>query len=89
MDTSAFEAKLKTDGYTEIEIKTYDPRPANGEHGHHFSVRGLVLEGAFIVISDHKPVTYRTGEIFTVPKGCLHCEEISPEGARVLIGRKY
>ena len=89
MDTSAFEAKLKTDGYTEIEIKTYDPRPANGEHGHHFSVRGLVLEGAFIVIRDQKSVTYRTGEVFAVPEGCLHCEEISPEGARVLIGRKY
>ena len=89
MDTSAFEAKLKTDGYTEIEFKTYDPRPANGEHGHHFSVRGLVLEGAFIVIRDQKPVTYRTGEVFAVPEGCLHCEEISPEGARVLIGRKY
>ena len=89
MDTSAFEAKLKTDGYTEIEIKTYDPRPANGEHGHHFSVRGLVLEGAFIVIRDQKSVTYRTGEVFAVPEGCLHCEEISPEGARVLVGRKY
>ena len=89
MDTSAFEAKLKTDGYTEIEIKTYDPRPANGEHGHHFSVRGLVLEGAFIVIRDQKSVTYRTGEVFAVLEGCLHCEEIGPEGARVLVGRKY
>ena len=89
MDTSAFEAKLKTDGYTEIEIKTYESRPANGEHGHHFSVCGLVLEGAFIVIRDQKSVTYRTGEVFAVPEGCLHCEEISPEGARVLVGRKY
>ena len=89
MDTHAFEAKLKTDGYTEIEIKTYDPHPPNGEHGHHFSVRGFVLEGAFIVIRDQKPVTYRTGEVFAVPEGCLHCEEIGPEGARVLIGRKY
>ena len=89
MDTSAFEAKLKTDGYTEVEIKTLDPHPANGEHGHHFSVRGLVLDGTFIVIRDQKPVTYRTGDDFTVPEGCLHCEEIGHEGARVLIGRKY
>ena len=89
MDTSAFEAKLKTDGYTEVEIKTYDPHPPNGEHGHHFSVRGLVLDGAFIVIRDQKPVTYRTGEVFEVLEGCRHGEEIGPEGARVLIGRKY
>ena len=89
MDTSAFEAKLKTDGYIEIEIKNYDPRPANGEHGHHFSVRGFVLDGAFSVIRDQKPVTYRTGEVFEVPEGCLHCEEIGPEGARVVVGRNY
>ena len=89
MDTDIFEAKLKADGYTEIETKTLEPRPANGEHGHHFSVRGLVLDGAFIVIRDQKPITYRTGEVFAVPEGCLHCEEIGPEGARVLIGRKY
>ena len=89
MDTSAFEAKLKTDGYTEIEIKTYDPHPPNGEHGHHFSVRGLVLDGTFIVIRDQQPVAYRTGEVFAVLEGCLHGEEIGPEGARVLIGRKY
>ena len=89
MDTHAFEAKLKTDGYTEIEIKTYDPHPPNGEHGHHFSVRGLVLDGTFIVIRDQQPVTYRTGEVFAVLEGCLHGEEIGPDGARVLIGRKY
>lgn len=89
MDTSEFEAKLKADGYSEIEIKRYEPHPANGEHGHHFSVRGLVLEGAFTVIQDQKPVTYRTGENFAVPEGCLHAEEIGPEGARVLVGRKY
>ena len=89
MDTSTFEATLKTDGYSEIEIKTYQPRPPNGEHGHHFSVRGLVLDGTFIVIRDEKPVTYRAGDIFAVAGDCLHAEEIGPEGARVLVGRKY
>ena len=89
MDTSAFEATLKTDGYTDIEIKTYQPQPPNGEHRHHFSVRGLVLDGTFIVIRDEKPVTYRAGEVFAVVEDCLHGEEIGPEGARVLVGRKY
>ena len=89
MDATAFEAKLKTDGYTEIEIKSYQPHPPNGEHGHHFSIRGLVLDGSFTVIQDHKPVTYRTGEHFAVAEGCLHAEEIGPEGARVLVGRKF
>lgn len=89
MDTHAFEASLKADGYTEIETKTYAPTRANGEHGHHFSVRGLVLDGAFTVIRGPDVATYRSGEVFAVPEGCLHCEEIGPVGARVLVGRKY
>lgn len=89
MDTHAFEASLKVDGYTEIEIKAYAPTPANGQHGHHFSVRGLVLDGTFAVIRGRTAVTYRTGEVFAVAEGCLHCEEIGPAGARVLVGRKY
>ena len=89
MDTKAFETKLKSDGYTEIEIKSYNPHPPNGEHRHHFSVSGLVLDGEFIVVRDQKPVAYRTGDIFAVPQGCLHGEEIGSKGARVLVGRKY
>jgi quercetin dioxygenase-like cupin family protein len=89
MDTQAFEAALKADGYTQIETKTYAPTPANGEHGHDFSVRGLVLDGAFTVIRGQDTATYRTGEVFAVPEGCVHCEEIGAGGARILVGRKY
>lgn len=89
METHTFEAALRADGYSEIETKSYEPRPANGEHGHHFSVRGLVLEGAFIVIRGQTPVTYGPGQVFAVAEGELHAEEIGPAGARVLIGRKY
>jgi quercetin dioxygenase-like cupin family protein len=88
MDTQAFEASLKVNGYKDIEIKTYAPSPANGEHGHHFSVRGLVLDGTFTVIRRRTAVTYRAGEVFAVAEGCLHSEEIGPAGARVLVGRK-
>ena len=89
MNPAQFETNLKADGYTEIETKQYDPRPANGEHGHHFSVRGLVLEGSFIVTKDTQPVTYRPGDVFSVAEGQLHCEEVGADGARILVGRKY
>ena len=89
MDTAQFEANLKADGYTEIETKEHAPRPANGEHGHHFSVRGLVLDGTFIVTQGGREVAYRTGDVFAVPEGELHCEEIGPQGTRILVGRKY
>lgn len=42
----ALTARLKADGYTEIETKSLQPRPANEHHGHPFAVRGLVLSGA-------------------------------------------
>ena len=89
MDAQKFETGLKADGFTEIQTKDYEPRPANGEHGHHFSVRGLVLAGAFTVSRNQQPVTYRPGDVFAVEEGELHFEEIGPEGARVLTGRKY
>jgi hypothetical protein len=88
MNENQFEAQLKADGYTEIETQNLEPRPAKGRHRHLFAVRGLVLSGAFVVTKD-EPVTFEPGEIFSVSLGELHDESIGPEGARVLVGRKY
>jgi hypothetical protein len=49
MNTDDFEANLKADGYSEIETQNLQPRPGKGHHGHHFSIRGLVLAGTFTV----------------------------------------
>jgi quercetin dioxygenase-like cupin family protein len=89
MNQSAFEAELRAAGYTQIEIKAIDPRPANEAHSHDYGVRGLVLEGAFTVKQADRSVTYLPGEIFTVAAGQSHTEEIGPQGARVFVGRKY
>jgi len=89
MDASEFEAKLKADGYTEIETQTLESRPGKGRHRHLFAVRGLVLSGAFFVTKESEPVAFGPGEIFSVPLGELHDESIGPDGARVLVGRKF
>lgn len=89
MDKDEFAAQLRSDGYSEIETKAIASRPANEGHGHSYAVRGLVLAGAFTVIQDQKPTTYRPGEIFAVPAGCVHSEEVGAEGAQILVGRKY
>lgn len=89
MDKQEFEAWLKADGYTEIETKSLQPRPANDHHGHPFAVRGLVLSGAFTVSQNHVARTYRPGEIFSVAADEEHAEEIGPEGAEIVAGRKY
>ena len=68
MDQHAFKAQLEADGYAEIESKDLAPKPANAEHGHHFSVRGLVLAGTFIVRHDNRSVTYGPGEVSPLHK---------------------
>lgn len=87
MNEIEFEAKLKAD--TEIETQNLEPRPAKGEHGHPFAIRGLVLAGTFIVTQDKQRTVYEPGQVFAVAHGLPHDESIGPEGARVLVGRKF
>ena len=89
MDTNAFETELSRGGYTQIETKFIEPRPVNTPHAHDYIVRGLVLDGVFIVTEGDKPTTYLAGDIFQVAQGQSHTEGIGPQGARVLVGRKY
>ena len=89
MNQIDFEAQLRADGYTEIETQNLDPRPGKGRHRHLFEIRGLVLSGTFIITQDRDPVTLGPGQVFAVAEGELHDESIGPEGARVLVGRKF
>lgn len=89
MQQNVFEAELESLGYTQIESKALDPKPANIEHVHDYDIRGMVLDGVFVVTQGDESVTYRTGDIFAVPDGKRHSEKIGPHGARILVGRKY
>jgi quercetin dioxygenase-like cupin family protein len=83
-----FEAELKAKGFVETESKALDPRPVNHGHTHDYDISGLVLSGVFIVNQGEAPVTYRAGDIFFVPAGRSHTEEIGGEGARILVGKR-
>lgn len=89
MDETRFRAELTASGFSQIETKTIDPRPANPDHAHDHDIRGLVLDGLFIVRQNDQPVSYHPGEIFAVPSGIEHSEEIGPAGAHVVIGRRW
>jgi hypothetical protein len=89
MNESEFEAQSKADGYTEIETQTPAPRSGKGRHRHLFAIRGLVLSGSFIVTQNGAPVIHGPGQISAVAEGELHDEAIGPEGARLLVGRKF
>jgi quercetin dioxygenase-like cupin family protein len=89
MQQAEFEAELKAKGFVEIESKSLDPRPTNHGHTHGYDIRALVLDGVFIVNQGEAPMTYRAGDIFFLPAGRSHTEEIGGEGARIVVGRKY
>ncbi len=89
MNRQQFEAQLKEDGYTEIVLKSLQPRPANDRHGQPFAVRGLVLAGTFTLSQGSSSKTYRAGEVFSVAANQEHSEEVGSDGAEVVVGRKY
>jgi len=61
----------------------------NPEHSHPFDVKAMVLKGALTLHRDGQSQTYKSGETFAMPRGCLHHESYGDEGAVVLFGRKF
>ena len=88
MDQKAFETELKRDGY-DIMTNTTPGAKVNPEHSHPFDVRAMVLKGALTLTREGQSRTYRPGETFAMPRGCLHHESYDDEGAVVLFGRKF
>lgn len=87
MDRAKFEAELKRDGY-DVVTNTTPGAKVNPEHSHPFDVRAMVLQGAMTLTREGKSQTYKTGETFAMPRGCLHHESYGQQGAVVLLGRK-
>ncbi len=88
MDRQTFEAELKRDGY-DVMTNTTPGAKVNPEHSHPFDIRAMVMQGALTMTCEGRTETYRPGEIFTMPRGCLHYESYGNEGAVVLLGRKF
>jgi len=87
MNQQTFEAELKRDGY-DIITNTTPGAKVNPEHSHPFDVRAMVLKGDFSLTRDGRTETFKPGEVFIMPRGCLHYESYGPEGAVILLGRK-
>ena len=89
MDQNTFKTQLALDGYSRIETNDLEPKPSNAEHAHDHDIRGLVLDGVFMVWTDNRPVSYHSGEVFEVAAGIKHAEQVGSNGARVVIGRRW
>lgn len=85
MDQSKFDADLRSDGFRVLN-GSQKPNKVSPNHCHEFDARVLVLGGEITITRDNTPVTFRTGQCFEVPAGCMHAEHVGPEGVAVLSG---
>jgi quercetin dioxygenase-like cupin family protein len=70
----------KNAGVTVVEV-TFEPGQKDSPHRHAGPVFGYVLEGQYEHAIDDQPVkTYKAGDTFYEPSGCLHRVAQNPSG---------
>jgi quercetin dioxygenase-like cupin family protein len=89
MDTTAFATAWQRDGYLEVETRQRMPNVSRTPHAHPFDARGLILAGELTLTWEGQTHTFRVGETFDMPAGCMHSEQWGPEATTFLIGRRY
>jgi quercetin dioxygenase-like cupin family protein len=89
MDTTEFTAAWQRDGYLEVETRQVLPDVSRAPHAHPFDARGLILAGELTLTWAGQTHTFRVGETFDMPAGCMHSEQWGPEGTTFLLGRRY
>jgi quercetin dioxygenase-like cupin family protein len=87
MDKSEFESCLRAEGYRVVNTAV-KPNQVVPNHCHDFDAKVLVLGGQITITRDNTATTFRTGECFEVPAGCMHAEHVGPEGVAFLSGRR-
>jgi quercetin dioxygenase-like cupin family protein len=87
MDRVAFEASAKNDGY-QISTSTATPNKITQPHAHDVDVRVFVIAGELTVDARGVSQTYRAGDVFNMPAGCVHSERHGRNGSEVVVGRR-
>ena len=82
----AFESDLRREGY-EVVHGGQQAGHVGEPHAHDFDVRIMVLGGEITLIRDGKPETFRAGDHCEVPAGCVHGEQVGPEGVAYIAGK--
>ena len=87
MKRAEFEADLRRGGYRVVN-SSVKPNLIASNHCHDFDAKAFVLGGEITITRDNAPVTFRRGQCFEVPAGCMHAEHVGPEGVALLSGRR-
>ena len=82
----AFEADLRREGF-EVVHGGQKAGHAVDTHAHDFDARIMVLGGEITITRDGKPEAFRAGDHCEVPAGCMHAEQVGPEGVAYITGK--
>jgi len=89
MDTQAFAAAARAEGYDEIVEREMPAGFRDAEHRHAFDARILVTAGEFTITMNGATRSYRPGESFEVPAGTPHAEAVGDEVLRYTVARRH
>ncbi len=89
MDTTALAAHWHREGYLDIETKQVRRNVSTQPHAHPFDARGLILAGELTLTWEGQTSTFRVGDTFDMPAGCVHSEQYGPEETTFLLGRRH
>jgi quercetin dioxygenase-like cupin family protein len=87
MDRIEFEGQLRQEGYRVVN-SSLKPNLVDSNHCHDFDAKLFVLGGEITITRDNKPETFRAGDCCAVPAGCMHAEQVGPEGVAYVSGRR-
>lgn len=74
MNQQEFETQTAQEGYALPVRVEREACYALGEHVHEFDAKALILEGVFEITVAGVTRLYRTGDVFTLPRGTVHTE---------------
>jgi len=88
MDEKTFTAELKNGGYSAPTSGELTAGTFNDTHTHDFSAFVLIVEGEMTVYHGDQTSTCGPGETFSLEAGTPHSEQVGPNGAKFLVGRR-
>jgi mannose-6-phosphate isomerase-like protein (cupin superfamily) len=88
MTRDDFEVHLKRHGYADAIERTKPANDFDARHTHEFDACGFMLAGEYTLMFDDGPRTYRPGDMFEVPRGTPHAEQVGAADIHYLVGKR-
>jgi quercetin dioxygenase-like cupin family protein len=87
MDRLEFEAEARREGYR-VVYASLKPNLAAPNHCHDFDTKLFILGGEITLTRDNEPETFRAGQCYMVPAGCMHAEYVGRDGVAYVSARR-